>query len=271
MALSYIHKSSSVSSVPHCGTPRISGRNVFADDLSAYIPQHERTTRNLLEEISGLRKENFNLKVRLYAKNENHSRINTGREARKDNIVRELEYAKKTIEVLNKDIEDKRELLLEATTAIERHEEIYKVHVLKTQSKMAEQEQYIGLLESKVEEEAASKSTATSSIKNMHLMIMKQNDDLVDAYGKIQSLEEQLEKNKSSLDSYVEKANELCQQNRELMQLSEEHYTFSTLANQLLRIQKLEIQIATKQIEDLHKKLEKNSTVIHSMSYKFMN
>ncbi|TDG43461.1 hypothetical protein AWZ03_010106 [Drosophila navojoa] len=108
--------------------------NSFASDLK---PKSNsllgRTSRDLDEEIERLRNENFNLKLRLYFKD------NGGNPAKN----KELEGLKTVIQALRLEILEKTQLLQEAADAMTEHEDREKEFIRGSQAKIAKLESYI--------------------------------------------------------------------------------------------------------------------------------
>ncbi|KAH8253070.1 hypothetical protein KR032_003476 [Drosophila birchii] len=80
-----------------------------------------RSVRELEEQISSLRKENFNLKLRIYFMEENQSSARGGHSV--DALNKQLIDAKIEVEMLRKTVDEKMDLLKDAARAISHHEE----------------------------------------------------------------------------------------------------------------------------------------------------
>jgi len=81
-----------------------------------------RSVRELEEQMSTLRKENFNLKLRIYFMEEGQpgARANNS----PDSLSKQLIDAKIEIEMLRKTVDEKMELLKDAARAISHHEDM---------------------------------------------------------------------------------------------------------------------------------------------------
>lgn len=101
--------------------------------------------RELEEQMSTLRKENFNLKLRIYFMEE--SQHGTRGKATDTTLSKQLIDSKIEIELLRKRVDEKTELLKDAARAISQHEDAQKKSDIENQTMIEEMQQYIYQLE----------------------------------------------------------------------------------------------------------------------------
>jgi len=104
-----------------------------------------RSMRELEEQMSTLRKENFNLKLRIYFMEESQQGAR-GKNA-DEPLKKQLIDAKVEIEILRKRVDEKTELLKDAARAITQHEEVQKKSDNESQTLIEQMQQYIHQLE----------------------------------------------------------------------------------------------------------------------------
>lgn len=105
-----------------------------------------RSVRELEEQMSTLRKENFNLKLRIYFMEEGQHGARGGKNAA-ESPSKQLIDSKIEIEILRKRVEEKTELLKDAARAISQHEEMQKKADMESQAMIEQMQQYINQLE----------------------------------------------------------------------------------------------------------------------------
>lgn len=111
-----------------------------------HSPMQGRSVRELEEQMSTLRKENFNLKLRIYFMEEGQHGSRGGKTAA-DSPAKQLIDSKIEIEILRKRVDEKTELLKDAARAISQHEEMQKKADLESQAMIEQMQQYIQQLE----------------------------------------------------------------------------------------------------------------------------
>lgn len=224
---------------------------------------HGRSARELDEEIIRLRNENFNLKLRLHFKeqvNEDGARANTSNEA----LANELEDAKSVIHALRLEVGEKTQLLKDAADAISEHEDKEREFVMESQAKIAELEGYVAHLQVKITLIAFKdrnthqfpfrmkspwkrsspkiwsvwkKRLVRESISyTLHrltyiVQLSRQADDLHKAKRQIEQLKRELSERDKEILSYEEKLKESTAENSDMMNLLQQHYRFSLMAN----------------------------------------
>ncbi|XP_030566314.1 centrosomin-like [Drosophila novamexicana] len=197
---------------------------------------HGRSARELDEEIIRLRNENFNLKLRLHFKeqvNEDGARANTSNEA----LANELEDAKSVIHALRLEVGEKTQLLKDAADAISEHEDKEREFVMESQAKIAELEGYVAHLQ----DEKPLEALFAKDLKRMEEKLSRQADDLHKAKRQIEQLKRELSERDKEILSYEEKLKESTAENSDMMSLLQQHYRFSLMANQMMEIQKKEL------------------------------
>ncbi|XP_034489574.1 centrosomin-like [Drosophila innubila] len=210
---------------------------------------------DIAEENQKLRKENFNLKLKLFIIDENKLKKPRGMEY--DDMAKKLDETQKMIDVLNNEIKAKVDLLKEAAMAITRHEQIFKNHAMSTQSEIAEQDEYISLLESKVEEQSEENSKAAANIENMNLLIIKQNDELEAAKSEVNSLSQKLTNSLKSIDICKDEIKGKEREIIELLEMSEKHLAYTSLSNDIIKMQKFELKLCKTKLNNVLKTIEK--------------
>lgn len=110
-----------------------------------HSPLQGRSMRELEEQMSTLRKENFNLKLRIYFMEE--SQHGSRGKTTDSTLSKQLIDSKIEIELLRKRVDEKTELLKDAARAISQHEEAQKKSDIESQTMIEEMQQYIYQLE----------------------------------------------------------------------------------------------------------------------------
>ncbi|XP_046809680.1 centrosomin isoform X1 [Lucilia cuprina] len=202
-----------------------------------------RSVREFEEQMATLRKENFNLKLRLYFIEESipgyKQANNTTSE---DTLMKQLIDTKVEMEILRKEVQEKQDLLKEAAQGMIQMEKILKESEIKYQHVVEELNQKIQYLEMEREMEKSRINTPAAAggsqefnelmersdlaenlnaLQKLHELegLLKQSDDkLVDFQQQIYSLEELLVKRDETIKEYEEKVKELVFQNNELLE-----------------------------------------------------
>lgn len=114
-----------------------------------------RSVREFEEQMASLRKENFNLKLRLYFIEESipgyHQISNTS--DGQETLMKQLIDSKVEMEILRKDIKEKQELLQDAARAISHIENVLKETEIKHQEELHDMKQKLDFYETKYEME----------------------------------------------------------------------------------------------------------------------
>ncbi|XP_037813945.1 centrosomin isoform X4 [Lucilia sericata] len=200
-----------------------------------------RSVREFEEQMATLRKENFNLKLRLYFIEESipgyKQANNTSSE---DTLMKQLIDTKVEMEILRKEVQEKQDLLKEAAQGMIQMEKILKESETKYQHVVEELNQKIQYLEMEREMEKSRINIPAggaqefnelmersdlaenlNALQKLHELegLLKQSDDkLLDFQQQIYSLEELLVKRDETIKEYEEKVKELVFQNNELLE-----------------------------------------------------
>ncbi|XP_046809682.1 centrosomin isoform X3 [Lucilia cuprina] len=245
-----------------------------------------RSVREFEEQMATLRKENFNLKLRLYFIEESipgyKQANNTTSE---DTLMKQLIDTKVEMEILRKEVQEKQDLLKEAAQGMIQMEKILKESEIKYQHVVEELNQKIQYLEMEREMEKSRINTPAAAggsqefnelmersdlaenlnaLQKLHELegLLKQSDDkLVDFQQQIYSLEELLVKRDETIKEYEEKVKELVFQNNELLETidTKDAEIANNEAQQLREeLQKHKMDAADKScmIQDLEEKLK---------------
>uniref|UniRef100_A0A1B0FPN1 Centrosomin N-terminal motif 1 domain-containing protein n=1 Tax=Glossina morsitans morsitans TaxID=37546 RepID=A0A1B0FPN1_GLOMM len=195
-----------------------------------------RSVREFEEQMANLRKENFNLKLRLYFIEEStpgYQQVNTpeGQET----LMKQLIDAKVEMEILRKEVQEKQEILKEAAQAMNQMEKIQKDTESKYQEMIEELQQKIQYMEM---ERAVDKSPSnnelmndlmgrldisesvntTQKIRELEGLLKQAEVKLVDVQGRVTKLDEILGQRDETIKEYEDKVKELAFQNAELLE-----------------------------------------------------
>ncbi|GLV38819.1 centrosomin [Carabus blaptoides fortunei] len=121
------------------------GANGSLADQTKISPMRGRSVKEYDEQLTTLKKENFNLKLRIYFLEERMG--STYRPEDKDNIIRKNIEFKVEIEALRKDLDEKQDLLCQAVKALELEDEEHKRLMAMKDSKLQEHNERISDLE----------------------------------------------------------------------------------------------------------------------------
>ncbi|XP_037813946.1 centrosomin isoform X5 [Lucilia sericata] len=243
-----------------------------------------RSVREFEEQMATLRKENFNLKLRLYFIEESipgyKQANNTSSE---DTLMKQLIDTKVEMEILRKEVQEKQDLLKEAAQGMIQMEKILKESETKYQHVVEELNQKIQYLEMEREMEKSRINIPAggaqefnelmersdlaenlNALQKLHELegLLKQSDDkLLDFQQQIYSLEELLVKRDETIKEYEEKVKELVFQNNELLETidTKDAEIANNEAQQLREeLQKHKMDAADKScmIQDLEEKLK---------------
>ncbi|KAH8405801.1 hypothetical protein KR215_009282 [Drosophila sulfurigaster] len=188
-----------------------------------HSPLQGRSMRELEEQMSTLRKENFNLKLRIYFMEE--SQQGARGKNTDESLAKQLIDSKIEIEVLRKRVDEKTELLKDAARAITQHEEIQKRSDIESQSMIEQMQQYIHQLEVLKLENALMEADLRETECNKQL----------DAMGSA------LADRQENLAACEAKIEELAIKNAELVEQLEKETEADAMASQTINRQRLEI------------------------------
>ncbi|XP_039953225.1 centrosomin isoform X3 [Bactrocera tryoni] len=168
-------------------------------------PVQGRSVREFEEQMASLRKENFNLKLRLYFLEESVPGYHQANAEGHESLMKQLIETKVEIEILRKELEQKQELLKEAAQAMNHMEEIQKETESKGQAFIEELKQKIQFLE----------------IRELEGMVTQSESKIMAMQTQNNKFEELLAKRDETIKEYEEKVKELAFQNAELLEMME--------------------------------------------------
>ncbi|XP_030388063.1 centrosomin isoform X4 [Scaptodrosophila lebanonensis] len=235
---------------------------------SSPIMLQGRSVRELEEQMSSLRKENFNLKLRIYFMEEGQTPVRGNNSH--DSLSKQLVDLKIEIEVLRKAVAEKTELLKDAARAIEQHEDMQQKTDMENQRLIEQLQHNIEQMESKMMHSEAQKSMdvlCNGQIKRMEDEVNKLECALKEAdlerkasHCQIQKLEHELNERQESLISCEAKIEELAIKNAELVHKMERHEKATELSNPK---SELAAQLADKmcELQDTEEKLKERERI----------
>ncbi|XP_073812665.1 phosphodiesterase 4D interacting protein centrosomin isoform X10 [Musca autumnalis] len=248
-----------------------------------------RSVREFEEQMATLRKENFNLKLRLYFIEESipgYQQASNSSEGQ-ETLMKQLIDARVEMEILRKEIQEKQDLLKEAAQAMTQMEKIQKDTELKYQEMLDETKQKIQYMEMDREiekskgqqqqqhvngagaesmsdllgrSEVAENMNALQRIRDLESLLKQSDDKLEDFQQQITKLDEILAKRDETIQEYEEKVKELVFQNAELLESVENRdLELATKETQQLKqdLQKCKMEVADKMclVQELEDKL----------------
>ncbi|XP_030563565.1 centrosomin isoform X3 [Drosophila novamexicana] len=234
-----------------------------------HSPMQGRSVRELEEQMSTLRKENFNLKLRIYFMEEGQHGARGGKNAA-ESPSKQLIDSKIEIEILRKRVEEKTELLKDAARAISQHEEMQKKADMESQAMIEQMQQYINQLEAAATQKATKKSIDTlnaEKLKTLEAEVLKLENELLEAdLRETESRRQQelltndLAERQETLVACEAKIEELAIKNAKLVEQIEKQTEIEQLANPH---QELRTQLADKicELQDAEEKLVERERV----------
>ncbi|KRF94099.1 centrosomin isoform X2 [Drosophila mojavensis] len=217
-----------------------------------------RTARDLDEELVKLRNENFNLKLRLYFKD-------NGGDHTKN---KELEDAKTVIHALRMEVLEKTQLLQEAADAMTEHEDREKEFVRDSQAKIAQLESCIAQMkEAPLETLFTRESHKIKETPSPSELVKRKMDDLHDSQLEVEQLTQQLTERDREMYRQMD---ELQQSKKEIEQIKQE------LAERDREVQrqmdelhktKLEIDLLKQHLTDREKELHRQMDEAHKAKH----
>lgn len=199
-------------------------------------PAQGRSVREFEDQMASLRKENFNLKLRLYFIEEsipgyNQSNNTEGQET----LMKQLIDSKVEMEILRKEIHEKQDLLKEAAQALNQMEQIQKDTEIKSQAIIEELNHRIQYLEVENKEMEKSQSgklmdellgrsdvssniNAVQKIRELEGIVTQSEEKVNDFQNQIHKLDEILIQRDETIRELEDKVKELVFQNSELLE-----------------------------------------------------
>ncbi|BFG04991.1 centrosomin [Drosophila madeirensis] len=223
-----------------------------------------RSMRNVEEQMSSLRKENFNLKLRLYFMEESqlgHQRTNHSGES----LSKQLIDAKIEAEVLRKTVEEKTELLKDAARAISLHEEMQRKAETESQALIDELQQHLRHYEETENAvEGETRAVLEEKLKHLDAEVLRLRQELVEAGLRQIACQEQLKsaqaEHQETLSSCEAKIEELAIKNAELVEQIEKDTQCSGQTNAK---QEMDAQLADNmcELQDAQEKLKERERI----------
>ncbi|XP_065366562.1 centrosomin isoform X2 [Calliphora vicina] len=203
-----------------------------------------RSVREFEEQMATLRKENFNLKLRLYFIEESIPGYKQANSSSEDTLMKQLIDTKVEMEILRKEVQEKQDILKDAAQAMNQMEKIQKESETKYQHVVEDLNQKIQYMEMERDmDKSRINNSCTGGVaefrdlmehsdieENLNALqkihelegLLKHSDDkLLDFQQQIYSLEELLVKRDETIKEYEEKVKELVFQNAELLETIE--------------------------------------------------
>ncbi|XP_050324077.1 centrosomin isoform X4 [Bactrocera neohumeralis] len=200
-------------------------------------PVQGRSVREFEEQMASLRKENFNLKLRLYFLEESVPGYHQANAEGHESLMKQLIETKVEIEILRKELEQKQELLKEAAQAMNHMEEIQKETESKGQAFIEELKQKIQFLEMERDLDKTQQSgfmndllghseisenvNTLQKIRELEGMVTQSESKIMAMQTQNNKFEELLAKRDETIKEYEEKVKELAFQNAELLEMME--------------------------------------------------
>ncbi|XP_049306611.1 centrosomin isoform X3 [Bactrocera dorsalis] len=200
-------------------------------------PVQGRSVREFEEQMASLRKENFNLKLRLYFLEESVPGYHQANAEGHDSLMKQLIETKVEIEILRKELEQKQELLKEAAQAMNHMEDIQKETESKGQAFIEELKQKIQFLEMERDLDKTQQSgfmndllghseisenvNTLQKIRELEGMVTQSESKIMAMQTQNNKFEELLAKRDETIKEYEEKVKELAFQNAELLEMME--------------------------------------------------
>ncbi|XP_034652282.1 LOW QUALITY PROTEIN: centrosomin [Drosophila subobscura] len=223
-----------------------------------------RSMRNVEEQMSSLRKENFNLKLRLYFMEESqlgHQRTNHSGES----LSKQLIDAKIEAEVLRKTVEEKTELLKDAARAISLHEEMQRKAETESQALIDELQQHLRHYEETENAvEGDTRAVLEEKLKQLDAEVLRLRQELVEAGLRQIACQEKLKsaqaEHQETLSSCEAKIEELAIKNAELVEQIEKDTQCSGQTNAK---QEMDAQLADNmcELQDAQEKLKERERI----------
>ncbi|XP_017090717.2 centrosomin isoform X1 [Drosophila bipectinata] len=221
-----------------------------------------RSVRELEEQMSTLRKENFNLKLRIYFMEE-------GQPGARSNHIgeptsKQLIDAKIQVEVLRKTIEEKTELLREAARAITDHEEIQRKAELESQTMIEHLQQQIRGYEAAARVVHPSAAIDAEKLIRLEREVHRLENELQEADVRHKAVKSQMEfalaERLDTVMSCEAKIEELAIKNAELVERLQSHSESSDAAHDK---RDLGAQLADKmcELQDAQEKLKERERI----------
>ncbi|XP_054741226.1 centrosomin isoform X6 [Anastrepha obliqua] len=236
-------------------------------------PVQGRSVREFEEQMASLRKENFNLKLRLYFLEESVPGYHQSNAEGPESLMKQLIDTKVEIEILRKELEEKQDLLKEAAQAMNHMEQIQKETETKGQAFIDELKQKIQFLEMERDLDKTHHSgfmndllghsdisenvNALQKIRELEGMVTQSEGKMHALQMQNSKLEEIIAKRDEAIKEYEEKVKELAFQNAELLETMENKEKEMATAELELREKKMQLADKLCELDDAQEELKK--------------
>uniref|UniRef100_W8AV66 Centrosomin n=1 Tax=Ceratitis capitata TaxID=7213 RepID=W8AV66_CERCA len=200
-------------------------------------PVQGRSVREFEEQMASLRKENFNLKLRLYFLEESVPGYHQANTEGHESLMKQLIDTKVEIEILRKELEEKQELLKEAAQAMNHMEEIQKETETKAQAFIEELKQKIQFLEMERDMDKSQQSgfmndllgrseisenvNTLQKIRELEGMVTQSEEKIGALQAQNSKFEDIIAMRDEAIKEYEDKVKELAFQHAELQEMME--------------------------------------------------
>ncbi|XP_043645865.1 centrosomin isoform X5 [Drosophila teissieri] len=212
-----------------------------------------RSVRELEEQMSTLRKENFNLKLRIYFMEEGQpgARANTS----SDSLGKQLIDAKIEIETLRKTVDEKMELLKDAARAISHHEEMQRKADFDSQAIIDELQEQIHAYQVAESGQSGDNVADTKKLVRLESEVQRLEEELMKSDARNIAAKSELEftlaERLESLTACEAKIQELAIKNAELVERLEKETESAEASSKSLDTLKVEIEVCRKDNQKL--------------------
>ncbi|XP_036334417.1 centrosomin isoform X2 [Rhagoletis pomonella] len=236
-------------------------------------PVQGRSVREFEEQMASLRKENFNLKLRLYFLEESVPGYHHPNTEGQESLMKQLIDTKVEIEILRKELEEKQDLLKEAAQAMNHMEQIQKETEAKGQAFIDELKQKIQFLEMERDLDKTHHSgfmndllgrsdisenvNALQKIRELEGMVTQSEEKMHSLQSQVTKLEEIIAKRDETIKEYEEKVKELAFQNAELLEMMENKEKDMANVERELKEKKVELANKLCELDDTQQELKK--------------
>nr|NP_001246296.1 centrosomin, isoform H [Drosophila melanogaster]AFH08050.1 centrosomin, isoform H [Drosophila melanogaster] len=218
------------------------------------LPSQGRSVRELEEQMSALRKENFNLKLRIYFLEEGQPGARA--DSSTESLSKQLIDAKIEIATLRKTVDVKMELLKDAARAISHHEELQRKADIDSQAIIDElQEQIHAYQMAESGGQPVENIAKTRKMLRLESEVQRLEEELVNIEARNVAARNELEfmlaERLESLTACEGKIQELAIKNSELVERLEKETASAESSNEAIDSLKVELEACRKENQDL--------------------
>ncbi|KRJ99330.1 centrosomin isoform X7 [Drosophila yakuba] len=212
-----------------------------------------RSVRELEEQMSTLRKENFNLKLRIYFMEEGQPGARANHSS--DSLSKQLIDAKIEIETLRKTVDEKMELLKDAARAISHHEELQRKADFDSQAMIDELQEQIHAYQVAESGQPGENVADAKKLLRLESEVQRLEEELVKSDARNIAAKNELEftlaERLESLTACEAKIQELAIKNAELVERLEKETESAELSSKTLDPLKAEIEVCRRENQKL--------------------